>query len=170
MPLAAANTETDAATTVTAAEPDIVHELEEMMTTLQDGVKVLDKGLKDARLKLKNLGKVYHKAISKKGGKRKAREGLNGFARPSLVSDMLASFVGIGSGERIARTDVTKALNEYVKSKDLKNPDNKREVVIDKPLSNLTGLDEGSKISLFGMQAYLKHHYVPDDPPAATTV
>lgn len=154
---------------------DVEAMIAEMQSDLSATTKRMEKGLRTVKARFKELLKVHNKLLAKKrvkGEKKKApaadRSGdraPSGFARPCLVSDTLAAFVGAAPGTRIPRTDVTKSLNAYVNKHNLKNPDNKREVVIDAALADLTGLDVGHKVSMFGMQTHLKQHYLPDSSP-----
>lgn len=150
-------------------EQSPVMQLDGLLSELHEQVRAVERGLRDTRTRLKAINKVYNKAIGKKKARRPRAEGSvpSGFARPCLISDTLATFIGAESGARVARTDVTKSLNQYVVSKNLKNPDNGREVFIDDALSGLTGLKQGEKVNLFGIQAYLKQHYIADPSPAA---
>jgi chromatin remodeling complex protein RSC6 len=145
-------------------EPDDMAAVDSMLAELQ---AEMTKRFKDIRARFKTGLKVHNKLIRKKKGSRAKKAGggdrpPSGFARPCLLSNALASFIGVSPGTRVPRTDVTKTLNAYVKMRDLHNPENKREVVLDETLSNLTNLDKGTVISLFGMQTHLKQHYLPE--------
>ena len=125
-----------------------------------------DKVLKALKLKLKGMHKAHLKKIGKK---RKRQEGapakLSGFAKPTKISDEMAKFLGFASGTEVPRTEVTKAISSYVKTNNLKVEGDGRKVNVDAQLAALTKLDEGTQVNVFGMQKYLKHHFL--SAPAA---
>ena len=84
---------------------------------------------------------------------------VSGFAKPTTVSTAMAQFLGLGSDELIARTEVTKRINKYVKEKGLQNEANKRVIVLDDTLRKLVNPPEDVEVTFFNLQKYLKHHY-----------
>ena len=84
---------------------------------------------------------------------------VSGFAKPTSVSEDLASFLGLAAGELIARTEVTKRINKYVKENSLQNQENKRVIVLDDTLRKLVSPPEDVELTFFNLQKYLKHHY-----------
>lgn len=84
---------------------------------------------------------------------------LSGFAKPTSVSEDLASFLGIEKDVLIARTEVTKRINTYVKENGLQNQENKRIIVLDDTLRKLVSLPDDVELTFFNLQKYLKHHY-----------
>ena len=52
-------------------------------------------------------------------------------------------------------------MSEYIKTKSLQNPDNKREFIVDEKMSKLLGVKKGTSIKYFGLQGHLKAHYLP---------
>lgn len=88
------------------------------------------------------------KEASKKSKKKKSQSDdstprkPSGFASPVVVSDDLYSFLGqfgVKKGDPIARTDVTRHITNYIKEKDLQNPEHRREIVPDAALKKLFG-------------------------------
>ena len=76
--------------------------------------------------------------------KRKKRQGpvdpdrpRHGIARASKISKELAEFLEMDPEEKIARTEVVSKLNEYIIKKGLQNPENKLQILLDEPLTNL---------------------------------
>jgi hypothetical protein len=65
-------------------------------------------------------------------------------------------------GSEIARTDVTKALIQYIESNNLQNSENKKIIFPDEKLKTLLGLDEKKDIILtyFNLQKYMNRHFV----------
>ena len=94
---------------------------------------------------------------------------LCGFAKPTQISEQLAAFLKIDKNELIARTQVTKLINAYVKENGLQNPENKREIKMNDALKELVDIPEDVQLSFFNLQKYIKHHYpvaVPEEKPA----
>lgn len=60
-----------------------------------------------------------------------------GIAAPVGISDQLADFMGVGRGEKVARTTVVKFINEYIGHKGLQNPQRKNEILVDPALNDL---------------------------------
>jgi len=89
----------------------------------------------------------------------KKKRVLSGFAKPCKVSDKLCEFLSIPLGSEVARTEVTKMLNNYIKEHDLKN--NNR-IVPDNKLKNLLELSDESELenlSYFNIQKYMNKHF-----------
>lgn len=76
----------------------------------------------------------------------------NGFAKPALLSDELCSFLGKPAGTEMARTEVTKELNKYIKAHNLQNPKDKREIHPDSKLQKLLGLKKNEHFTYFTLQ------------------
>lgn len=94
---------------------------------------------------------------------------LSGFAMPSLLSKELYSFLNIEEGTRIPRKDVTRKLNEYIKEHNLRDEKDKRRITPDTALMKIFGCKETDNVTYFNLQTYMKHHFIKDVKPAATT-
>ncbi|KAK7057523.1 upstream activation factor subunit spp27 [Favolaschia claudopus] len=75
-----------------------------------------------------------------------------GFAKPYLLSEPLAAVLGT---ESLSRPQVVKQLWAYIKSNELQNPDNKREIICDHSLRPVFNVD---KIDMFRMNKVLGQH------------
>ena len=84
---------------------------------------------------------------------------LSGFAKPTQISEELAKFLNIDKDELIARTQVTKLINNYVKENNLQNLENKREIIMNDALKKLVDIPDDVTLSFFNLQKYIKHHY-----------
>lgn len=94
----------------------------------------------------------------------KAKREPSGFARPSRISPELSSFLGVPPDTRLARTQVTKLLTEYIKKHDLQCGDNKRNIKLDDKLKQLLNVPEGTIVTFFNLQKHCKNHYIADEP------
>ena len=83
----------------------------------------------------------------------------SGFAKPGPVSDELRKFLGLSKAELIARTEVTKAINEYCKKHNLQNESDKRKILPDAPLRKLLKMKKSDDLTFFNLQTYLKVHF-----------
>jgi hypothetical protein len=86
----------------------------------------------------------------------------SGFVKPTLISDELAMFLGKPLGTEMARTDVSRAINRYIKENGLRDEENDRKINPDVKLSNLLRLKEKEKdkLTYFNLQKYMKHHFM----------
>lgn len=109
--------------------------------------------------KLQKQMKKLMKAIKKENKDESKPKQLSGFAKPTQISEELATFLNIDKNELIARTQVTKLINIYVKENNLQNPENKREIVMNDALKQLVDIPDDVKLSFFNLQKYIKHHY-----------
>ena len=87
----------------------------------------------------------------------------SGFAKPGKVSDELATFLGLGKDELIARTEVTKRITKYCQEKDLQKQEDKRNIHPDKALKDLLRLKKGDELTFFNLQKYMKVHFPNKD-------
>jgi upstream activation factor subunit UAF30 len=86
------------------------------------------------------------------------------FERPTQVTAELLTFLGRPAASLMSRSEVTKAVNEYVKAHDLKN---KHDIKPDAPLRKLLAIAEGEPLTYFNLQRYLNRHYVKAVAPVA---
>ncbi len=94
-----------------------------------------------------------------------------GFARPTGLSDALCEFLKVSKGTEIARTEVTRLVNTYIKEKNLQNPENKREILLDAPLKKLLNPPDNVVVTYFTLQSYMKVHFIAsttNTTPAST--
>jgi chromatin remodeling complex protein RSC6 len=81
----------------------------------------------------------------------------SGFAKPTKLSDELCTFLGVPSGTEMARTDVTRMLNTYIKKHGLQDPNDKRSI---KPNADLQKILEPGDVTYFNLQAKIKRHFI----------
>jgi upstream activation factor subunit UAF30 len=112
----------------------------------------------------KALTKLFAKMQSKSVKPMKARANRKpcGFARPTPVSNEMCDFLKITNGTEVSRTTVTRALIQYIKDKNLQNPQNKKQILPDVTLYDLFGEDAKTQtLTYFTMQKYVNHHFKP---------
>ena len=102
------------------------------------------------------------KAAKKASGKRKAKSGNrspSGFIKPTLVSDELATFLGKPKGAEMARTDVTREINKYIRAHNLQDKTNGRRIIPDAALAKLLKLKKEDELTYFNLQRYMSPHF-----------
>lgn len=111
------------------------------------------------------------KAAQKASAKKRRSSGNrqpSGFIKPTLITDELAAFLGKANGTEMARTDVSKEINQYIRQHNLQNPDNGRIIRPDAKLKKLLRVGPDEELTYFNLQRYMKHHFVKKDAVAST--
>ena len=116
------------------------------------------------KAELRNLEKATSKQlkIAQKINNKKRRKGSrapSGFVRPSLISEELATFLGKPAGSEMARTDVTREINKYIRANSLQDKENGRKIIPDKPLKSLLKLEDNVELTYFNLQKYMGPHF-----------
>lgn len=109
------------------------------------------------------------KAAQKSSAKKAKRAGNrqpSGFVKPTPISDELAKFLGKTVGTEMARTEVSKEINEYIRTHKLQNKDNGRIINADAKLTALLKLNKEDELSYFNLQRYMKHHFIKAEAAA----
>jgi chromatin remodeling complex protein RSC6 len=119
------------------------------------------------RADLKRLQKAVRKLSKTEDDEDKPKK-LSGFAKPMKMSKELCDFLGVTHDTLMARTDVTKEINKYVKANNLQNPENKRELILDAKLKTILTVPSDVTLTFFNLQKYMSHHYIKDTEPVAT--
>ena len=102
------------------------------------------------------------KAAQKLSSKRKRKAGNrapSGFVKPTKISDELASFLGKDKGAEMARTDVTREINTYIRAHKLQDKDNGRKINPDTKLAALLKLKKTDELTYFNLQKYMSPHF-----------
>lgn len=135
----------------------VVTELDNALTTIRN-----------LKARLQKLEKQVHrdtKALNKKASGKRARKPRDpnapksGFAKEGPVSDEMRKFLGLKKDELISRTDVTKRIHEYCKSKNLQDPADKRQIKPDASLRKLLKMNKDDDLTFFNLQKYMKVHF-----------
>jgi chromatin remodeling complex protein RSC6 len=83
----------------------------------------------------------------------------SGFVKPTLISDELAAFLGKPVGSVLARTEVTREVNAYIRDQNLQDKENGRKINPDTKLKNLLKLKKGEELTYFNLQKYMSPHF-----------
>lgn len=160
-------TPVDAAAAPVDATNDSLLKFVEFSAKLQN----LSSLLSAARIEFKQLEKQVSKELKKKarGGKKKlsGNRSPSGFIKPAKISADLANFLGKPVGIEMARTEVSKEINQYIRQNNLKDPANGRNINPDAKLSSLLKLEKDDKLTYFNLQKFMKHHFIKEAPATA---
>ena len=129
-----------------------LQQLANLFTSLKSDFKTLEKSVSR---ELKNAQKN-----SQKKRKVSANRQPSGFVKPTRISDELAAFLGKTIGSEMARTEVSKEINLYIREKKLQDKDNGRKIHPDAALTKLLNIGKGEELTYFNLQKYMKHHFL----------
>jgi chromatin remodeling complex protein RSC6 len=122
------------------------------LTLLQTQIKNIDKHVKR---EFKNL--------KKESSKNKGNKKPSGFATPTKITTELCEFMNKENGSKIARTDVTKSVIEYIKTNNLQNSINKQIIHPDEKLQILLGINDDDQLTYFTLQKYMNKHFLKNE-------
>ncbi len=134
--------------------------LRSQLTSVTGQVRALQKR---ADRELKNA----HKA-SKKRQKRTGNRAPSGFVKPTKISSELANFLGKPKGTEMARTEVTREINKYIRANKLQDKDNGRIILADTKLRKLLKLKKDDELTYFNLQRYMSPHFAKNVKKATT--
>jgi chromatin remodeling complex protein RSC6 len=135
-----------------------LQDLTSQLATLKSEFRVIEKGVSH---KMRAFDK-----INARKNKNRGNRAPSGFVKPTKISDELADFLKVSHGTLMARTDVTRKINEYICEKNLKDGANGRHIHPDALLSKLLKFDEaknpGQQLSYFNLQKFLAPHFIKE--------
>lgn len=102
------------------------------------------------------------KAAQKQSSKRKRKAGNrapSGFVKPTRISDELAKFLEKPSGSEMARTEVTRDINKYIRTHNLQDKENGRKINPDSKLATLLKLKKTDELTYFNLQRFMSPHF-----------
>ena len=102
--------------------------------------------------------KAAHKSAAKKKRKSGNRQP-SGFVKPTLISEELAAFLGKPHGTQMARTEVTREINGYIRQHKLQDKNNGRIIRPDNKLKSLLKVGDGDELTYFNLQKYMSPHF-----------
>jgi chromatin remodeling complex protein RSC6 len=139
--------------TITSGFSDFITKFQSMLASfnsLKTELRTLEK------MTVKQL-KVAEKLNNRK--RRKGNRAPSGFVKPSLISDELAKFLDKPCGTEMARTDVTREINKYIRANNLQDKSNGRKINPDKPLTQLLKVSDNVELTYFNLQKYMGPHF-----------
>lgn len=149
----------------------IQEEFTTYLAKIQQAVSLLSTLRQDFRqLERKTLREL--KACEKASSKRRRRatsRAPSGFVKPTRISDELATFLGKESGTQMARTEVTREINAYIREHKLQDKENGRKINADKKLSSLLSLGKDDQLTYFNLQKFMSRHFAKAGQPVESS-
>ena len=145
----------------TDSEAPLAEQSVEFLAKLQQ-LSVMISTLKTEYRALEKKWSREVKAAQKVSSKRKRKAGNrapSGFVKPTKISDELASFLGKEKGTEMARTEVTRDINKYIRTHNLQDKENGRKINPDTKLAALLKLKKTDELTYFNLQRYMSPHF-----------
>jgi chromatin remodeling complex protein RSC6 len=92
----------------------------------------------------------------------------SGFVKPTDITPELAKFLGKEKGVQMARTQVTREINSYIREHKLQDPSNGRKINPDAKLRKLLNVKPKEELTYFNLQRYMSPHFVKSTPVTAS--
>ena len=162
-------TATATATPVEDVEATIIAQSSEFYTKINQ-LSSMIAGLKSEYKSLEKKWTKELKVAQKLSSKKKRKSGNrapSGFVKPTRISDELAKFLEKPAGTEMARTDVTRQLNLYIRANSLQDKENGRKINPDSKLQTLLKLKKTDELTYFNLQRYMSPHLTKNTPVVA---
>ena len=153
-----------AAPAVTAAKEVVAPTLGDQFTALLAQLSALRSQLTSVTSQVRALSKRSDRELkqAQKAGRKKRKSGNrapSGFVKPTKISLELATFLGKEKGTEMARTEVTREINTYIRAHKLQDPKNGRRILADAKLRKLLKLKKEDELTYFNLQRYMSPHF-----------
>jgi len=80
------------------------------------------------------------------------------YLTPTKISDKLADFLGRERGTEMARNEIIRVINKYIRDNNLQDNKNKRNINPDEKLSMLLKLNPDDELTYFNINRYISPH------------
>jgi len=144
-------------------KPLIIRKLISHMDILEQNIQThkvtLDKITSEMKLLRNDLDKYIQKNTKKTVISREKKP--KGFAIPVKISNEMCEFLEMEPETFIARTEVTKLVNQYIQKNELQDPSKKTNIKPDNKLKNLLGEYEG-ELTFFTLQKHMNKHFIKE--------
>ena len=149
----------------------------ERIQSLQTTVVALSSQLRGLSKELTTIQKEYAKEkrqwerqalVAQKKKKSSGSTTVSGIAKPGYISPELCKFIGKDPGTEMARTEVIKHVNTYIKNNGLQDAKNKRIIRPDSKLQTLLKTKKSDEVTYFNLQTFMKPHYA--NPAKQTSI
>jgi chromatin remodeling complex protein RSC6 len=122
-----------------------------LVSKLKTDFKVLEK---KANRDMKNIAKA---SIRRKN--KNVNRAPSGFVKPTSITQELALFLGKQPGVQMARTEVTREINAYIRANNLQDKENGRIINADEKMKGLLKIPPGENLTYFNLQRYMSPHF-----------
>ena len=147
-------------TTPASTTPQLQEQFAQLLTQLS----VLRSQLTAVTSQVRTLSKRTERELkqAQKVGRKKRKSGNrapSGFVKPTKISNELAAFLGKDKGTEMARTEVTREINNYIREHKLQDPKNGRHILADSKLKKLLKLKKDDELTYFNLQRFMSPHF-----------
>jgi chromatin remodeling complex protein RSC6 len=157
--------------------PALETSLSSLFSEFGSKLHTLSSGLSSLRSEFRTLERNVAREMraAQKASKRKRKTGNrapSGFVKPTLISKELAEFLGRPVGTELARTEVTREINTYIRAHSLQDKENGRKINPDTKLKSLLQVKKGEELTYFNLQQYMSRHFAKASaavPPAVAS-
>lgn len=128
------------------------------------------KFLRSINKALKTLHSDTKRVMKLKKKNNRKKNVVSGFLKPIKISPELAAFTGWNANDTYSRVTVTKHICDYIKERELYDPNDKRLIMCDDQLKSLLKYDpenppidadgQPALLNYFRLQRYLKPHFI----------
>jgi chromatin remodeling complex protein RSC6 len=129
-----------------------IQQVSSTLTAIKNELRTLEKR---ANRELKEAKKASGKSRRASSGNRQP----SGFVKPTRISAELATFLGKPKDTEMARTEVTKEINAYIRAHGLQDKSNGRIIRPDSKLTSLLKLKKDDELTYFNLQRYMSPHF-----------
>ena len=165
---------------VSEAPNDAYSQLSSLYAELFSELSLVASTVSSLKAKLKQAEKAQgklNKDALKHSRRKASRSGTgvarapSGFRKPAKISNELATFLNKPFGSEMARTEVTKEINAYIRANNLQDAKNGRVIIPDRKLTDLLKVDGTKELTYFNLQKFMKIHFEKMKKPvvASTT-
>tara|TARA_B100001057_G_scaffold321078_1_gene321289 strand:- start:532 stop:1023 length:492 start_codon:yes stop_codon:yes gene_type:complete len=120
------------------------------ITMLQNQIRAVEKSVSREM-------KRQQKEVAK--GKNKGNRKPSGFAVPTTISNDLCEFMQKPQGSKVARTEVTQYIIQYIKDNNLQWAENRKVIKPDGKLKSLLDVKGKDEVTYFNLQKYMNRHF-----------
>jgi len=172
VPAAAAHVVAAPASDAHTDGPALETSLSSLFSEFGSKLHTLSSGLSSLRSDFRTLERNVAREMraAQKASKRKRKTGNrapSGFVKPTLISKELAEFLGKPVGTELARTEVTREINAYIRTHSLQDKENGRKINPDSKLKSLLQVKKGEELTYFNLQQYMSRHFAKASAPVA---
>lgn len=146
--------------------PPVQEQLDELYKTLKECSKTLTVCASTIKLLNTQIEREKKQALTAlKAGKdpNAPKPKVRSFENVVPLSDVMCEFLNVEKGTKKARNDVKAEIRDYIRKKELNNPDNRREIIPDKKLRTiLHGYTDDITLDYWNMEKYLKPNFIKE--------
>ena len=124
------------------------------------------KFLRSFSKRLRGLRNDCARVMKQKRVSNRPKNTQSGFMKPVAISKEMCDFTGWEHSDLKSRVDVTKYICNYIKSKDLQNPSDRRRINPNRDLRKLLKMEKADDdLTYYSLQKKIQHHFASSKNP-----